>query len=65
VQAALLELRFEQRAVLVLRELSGLSCEEVAAALGVPEGTVKSRLSRAREAMRRKLQGLIEEEVRS
>lgn len=58
VQAALLELRFEQRAVLVLREVEGLTCEEVAAALGVPEGTVKSRLSRAREAMRRKLAGL-------
>ena len=65
VQAALLELRFDQRAVLVLREVQGLSCEEVAAALGVPEGTVKSRLSRAREAMRRKLAGLVEREVRS
>jgi len=65
VQAALLELRFEHRSVLVLRELEGLSCEDVAAALGVPEGTVKSRLSRAREAMRRKLAGLIEGEVRT
>ena len=61
VQVALLELRFEHRSVLVLREVEGLTCEEVAAALGVPEGTVKSRLSRAREAMRRKLAGLIEE----
>jgi RNA polymerase sigma-70 factor (ECF subfamily) len=61
VQAALLELRFEHRAVLVLREVEGLTCEEVAVALGVPEGTVKSRLSRAREAMRLRLLGLIEE----
>jgi RNA polymerase sigma-70 factor, ECF subfamily len=60
VQAALLELRFEHRSVLVLREIEGLSCEEVAKALGVPEGTIKSRLSRAREAMRRKLAGLID-----
>jgi RNA polymerase sigma-70 factor, ECF subfamily len=65
VQAALLQLRFEYRSVLVLRELMGLSCEDVAATLGVPEGTVKSRLSRAREAMRRKLAGLIEGEVRT
>ena len=64
VQAALLELRFEQRAVLLLREVEGLTCEEAAAALGVPEGTVKSRLSRAREAMRRKLAGLARGEVR-
>jgi RNA polymerase sigma-70 factor (ECF subfamily) len=63
VQAALLELCFEHRSVLVLREVEGLSCEEVASALGVPEGTVKSRLSRARESMRRKLAGLLEGEV--
>jgi RNA polymerase sigma-70 factor (ECF subfamily) len=61
VQRALLGLRFDQRTVLVLREIEGLTCQEVAAALGIPEGTVKSRLSRAREALREKLQGLIEE----
>lgn len=63
VQAALLELGFEHRTVLVLRDVEGLSCDEVAAALGVPAGTIKSRLSRAREALRRRLAGLIEEEV--
>lgn len=36
------------RNVLVLREIHGLSVEEVARILGVPEGTVKSRTSRAR-----------------
>ena len=46
--------------MLVLREVEGLTCEEVAAALGVPAGTIKSRLSRAREAMRRKLAGLLD-----
>ncbi len=61
VQRALLGLRFDQRTVLVLREIEGLSCEEVAGALGIPEGTVKSRLSRAREALREKLLGVIEE----
>jgi RNA polymerase sigma-70 factor (ECF subfamily) len=61
VQAALLQLTFEHRAVLVLREVEGLTCDEVSVALGVPEGTVKSRLSRAREAMRLRLRGLVEE----
>jgi len=61
VQAALLQLSFEHRVVLVLREVEGLTCEEVAGALGVPAGTVKSRLSRAREAMRVRLVGLVEE----
>jgi RNA polymerase sigma-70 factor (ECF subfamily) len=61
VQDALLQLSFEHRAVLLLREVEGLTCEEVGLALGVPEGTVKSRLSRAREAMRVRLRGLVEE----
>jgi RNA polymerase sigma-70 factor (ECF subfamily) len=65
VQKALLELSFDQRSVLVLREVEGLSCEEVAAALGIPDGTVKSRLSRAREALRQRLTGLLEEGDRS
>ncbi len=65
VQQALLELSFEQRSVLVLREVEGLSCEEVAASLGIPDGTVKSRLSRAREALRRRLSDLMEEGDRS
>jgi len=62
VQAALLELSFEHRSVLVLREVEGLTCEEVAEALRIPAGTVKSRLSRAREAMRLRLRGLVEED---
>jgi RNA polymerase sigma-70 factor (ECF subfamily) len=61
VQEALLQLSFEHRSVLVLREVEGLTCEEVAEALRVPPGTVKSRLSRAREAMRLRLRGLVEE----
>lgn len=65
VQKALLRLSFEQRSVLVLREVEGLSCEEVAAALRIPDGTVKSRLSRAREALRQQLTGLMGEGDRS
>jgi RNA polymerase sigma-70 factor (ECF subfamily) len=61
VQEALLQLSFEHRSVLVLREMEGMTCEEAALALGVPPGTVKSRLSRAREAMRARLSRLVEE----
>ena len=64
VQSALLQVSFEHRSVLVLREVEGLTCEEVGAVLGVPEGTVKSRLSRAREAMRLQLRDLVEEGAR-
>jgi RNA polymerase sigma-70 factor, ECF subfamily len=46
---------YEHRAVLLLREVEGLSCDEIAGALSVPCGTVKSRLARARESLRRRL----------
>ena len=52
VWAALDELPFEQRAVVVLREIDGLSYEEIATSLDVAVGTVKSRLARARETLR-------------
>jgi RNA polymerase sigma factor (sigma-70 family) len=55
VQAALLRLSFDHRAILLLREVEDLSCAQIGAALGLPEGTVKSRLARAREALRRVL----------
>ena len=52
VWSALDALPFDQRAVIVLREIDGLSYEEIAASLGVAVGTVKSRLARARESLR-------------
>jgi len=64
VQAALSRLSFDHRAILILREVEGLSCDQVSAALHVPEGTVKSRLARAREALRRELVGKLEDEGR-
>lgn len=50
VAEALAPLPLAQRHVLVLHHLLGLPVEQVAAELGVPVGTVKSRLSRARTA---------------
>ncbi|MEO7892553.1 MAG: sigma-70 family RNA polymerase sigma factor [Vicinamibacterales bacterium] len=52
VHAALDTLPFEQRVAIVLREIDGLSYEEIAESLGVAVGTVKSRLGRARLALR-------------
>ena len=52
VRRALLRLPEEQRAVLVLVAIEGLAYRDVAEVLGVPIGTVTSRLARAREAMR-------------
>lgn len=52
VQRMLYRLPFEQREVLLLVCVEELSYQEVSAVLGVPAGTVMSRLSRAREHMR-------------
>lgn len=49
---ALSALPEDQRAVLLLREVHELEYEEIAEALGIAIGTVRSRLSRARDAMR-------------
>jgi len=61
VRTALDSLSEEHRAVLVLREIEGYSYEEVSRMLGCSLGTVKSRLSRAREAMKRKITELARE----
>ncbi len=54
VQAVLATMAPEQRAILVLRDMEGLSEEAAAALLDVPLGTVKSRLHRARGAFRKR-----------
>jgi RNA polymerase sigma-70 factor (ECF subfamily) len=52
---AMNDLPFDQRSVVVLREIDGLSYEDIAFSLGVAVGTVKSRLTRARQALRQEL----------
>jgi RNA polymerase sigma-70 factor, ECF subfamily len=54
---AMTRLAEEQRQVLLLVGLEGMSYDEVASILGVPVGTVRSRLSRGREELRRMLDG--------
>ncbi len=57
LQDALDHLPFDQRTAIVLREVDGLTYDEIAFSLGVTLGTVKSRLTRARQALRLVLQG--------
>ena len=56
--SALDRLPFDQRTALILREVDGLRYEEIAFSLGIAVGTVKSRLTRARQALRAELLGL-------
>ena len=55
LQSALEALPAEQRATFVLREFEGLEYEEIARVLALEPGTVRSRLHRARESLRRAL----------
>ena len=55
VNAAMGDLPEELRTAIVLREIDGLSYEEIAASMDCPVGTVRSRIFRAREAIDRRL----------
>ena len=55
IRVALDRLPFDQKTALVLREIDGLSYEEIGYSLGIAVGTVKSRLARARESLRGQL----------
>ncbi len=56
------ELPEDLRTAITLRELEGLSYEEIAEAMSCPIGTVRSRIFRAREAINTRLKPLLEEE---
>ena len=63
VQQALSELCEEFRTALVLKEMDGMSYEEIADVVDVPLGTVRSRIHRARLELREKLSVLLRSEV--
>lgn len=56
LQRAMAALPLDQRTILMLKEVEGLSYEEIARTLGLALGTVKSRLARARMALRGELE---------
>ena len=60
VEMAIAELPEDLRTAIVLRELEGMSYEEIAEAMSCPVGTVRSRIFRAREAIDEKLKPLLD-----
>jgi RNA polymerase sigma-70 factor (ECF subfamily) len=64
VWTALSALPFDQRVAVVLREIDGLSYDEIAESLGIAVGTVKSRLARARLNLRSALRDALPESDR-
>jgi RNA polymerase sigma-70 factor (ECF subfamily) len=60
VNQAIEQLPEDLRTAIVLREVEGLSYEEIAAAMDCPVGTVRSRIFRAREAIDRALKPLLD-----
>jgi RNA polymerase sigma-70 factor (ECF subfamily) len=58
VRAGLAGLSPIHRELIVLRDIQGLSYEEIGAMTGLSEGTVKSRLSRGRESLQHSLRGI-------
>lgn len=63
IQDALNALAADHRAVVVMKEFDGLRYEEIGVVLGIPVGTVRSRLHRARCELRDRLRVLVDEEV--
>lgn len=53
IERMLLELPLQQRIAVIMRDIEGLSYEEIADSLNVSLGTVKSRIARGREELKR------------
>lgn len=60
VNAAMQDLPEDLRTAIVLREIEGLSYEEIASMMGCPIGTVRSRIFRAREAIAERLRPMLD-----
>ncbi len=63
VNAAMDDLPADLRQAVILREIEGLSYEEIAAAMGCPVGTVRSRIFRAREAISARVKPLLDKQA--
>jgi len=61
IQKALLKVKETYREAVVLRDIQGLSYEEISEILGVNEGTVKSRINRGRAQLQELLKGIYKE----
>ncbi|MDD4955989.1 MAG: sigma-70 family RNA polymerase sigma factor, partial [Candidatus Omnitrophica bacterium] len=59
IMEALSSLSQEHKEIIILKEIEGLKYEEIAEILNIDLGTVKSRLSRARSALKEKLKGIL------
>jgi RNA polymerase sigma-70 factor (ECF subfamily) len=59
LKKALFRIKREFREVFILREIEGYSYEEISKVLSIPIGTVKSRLRRAREYLRKELKDVL------
>jgi RNA polymerase sigma-70 factor (ECF subfamily) len=59
IERSLLRLPVQQRIAVVMRDIEGLSYEEIAKSMQVSLGTVKSRIARGREELKRRLNGTL------
>jgi RNA polymerase sigma-70 factor (ECF subfamily) len=59
IEECLLKLPVQQRIAVVMRDIDGMSYEEIAGSMQVSLGTVKSRIARGREELKRRLNGVL------